>query len=336
MYGKKLTLYDVLEVSRQAKQAEIASAYRKLSGELRQEKAAPDAKRSALLHEAHEVLSDPARREAYDKSLRAPSFIHATIRRDQPAMWIAAIAALAVTGTVLVVALRSPSDAAIEALPASQIASTASVATGRVQSIDVSGKVTPLGLAFAIGPGLMVTSCHGLKPGAQLLVHIAPRSQPARVASSESETGFCKLAVDGVGSWPLALRGFGPQVNEKVYATQLNAKGEIVLQEAVVKRVVNEPNASFIETSRAVAAGSEGGPLLDLRGRVVGMATTSRHIGLPRDWIDDVPRRRSPSAVDTQGKVVDTPASRGDAVGKQLDNIKAGRDEGIDKAASGK
>ena len=49
MYGKKITLYDVLEVSRDAMQTDIVRAYRKLSGQLQKETAAPDRKREALL-----------------------------------------------------------------------------------------------------------------------------------------------------------------------------------------------------------------------------------------------------------------------------------------------
>jgi hypothetical protein len=293
MYGKKITLYDVLEVSRHARHTDIVRAYRALSGQLRQETAAPDAKRAALLHEAYEVLTDPARREAYDKSLRKPAFLGVSVERDRAAKGIAAIAALAVMAIALYFAFRVERDPALEPLPVNQVASTTSVATGRLQSIDVSGKVTPIGLAFAIGPGEMLTSCHGLRPGAQLVVHIPPRSQPARVASTGSERGICKLAVDGVGSWPLHIRGFGPHVDEKVYATSLNAAGEVRLEEAVVKRVVNAPNVSVIETSIPVAAGTEGGPLLDMRGQVVGMATPLGHIGLPRAWIDGVRGDRS-------------------------------------------
>ena len=333
MYGKKITLYDVLEVSSNAKQTDIVRAYRKLSGHLQKDTAAPDRKREALLREAYEILSDPERRVAYDKSIRKP-FLVVTNEHDRPAKWIAAIAGLIVMAIALYLAFRSERDPVGEPLPVSQIASTTSVATGRLSSIDISGKVTPLGLAFAIAPGVMVASCHGLEPGAQLLVHILPRALPARVASTEGDLGICKLTVDGVGSWPLLPRGFGPHVSERIYATNISPGGELVLQEGVVKRVVNEPKVSIIETSRPVTPGAEGGPLLDMRGRVVGLAVPSRYIALPRAWVDDEPKRRAPAPTQPQDRVVDAPSSREEATGRKVDSLKAARDEAIDKAAA--
>jgi DnaJ-like protein/trypsin-like peptidase len=342
MYGQKITLYDVLEVRRDAKHTDIVRAYRKHTGQLEQETAPPDPKRRALLHEAYEVLSDPERREVYDKSLRKPTFLGVSARAEGPAKIVAAVAGLAVMSVALYLALRSERDPAAEPLPKSQVASTASVATGRVRGIDVSGKITPLGLAFAIKQGVMVSNCEGVKPGSQLVVEIPPRSLPARVVSSGGVLGTCQLAVEGVGAFPLPLRGFGPHVNEKVYATNINAGGELVLRETKVRRVVDAPEAQIIETPIVVAMGDEGGPLLDMLGRVVGLAAPSRHIGIPREWADDAPARRAPEpeaqeAKDTkQTKMVDAPSRDPEAVGRKVDSIKAGRDDAIDKAAGGK
>lgn len=340
MYGDKITLYDVLQVPRDAMQADIVRAYRKHTGKLAQETAPPDPKRQALLHEAYEVLTDPDRRAAYDKSIRQPTFLGVSARAEQPAKWVAAIAGLAVMSVALYLAFRDNRDPALTPLPQSQVASTASVSTGRVRAIDVSGAVTPIGLAFAIRPGVMAANCTALKPGAQLVVDIPPRSIPARVVASGGAHGTCQLAVEGAGSWPLPMRGFGPHVNEKVYVTKIGPAGELQLRETKVQRVVSSPDASVIETHLPVAAGDEGGPMLDLMGRVVGMAAPARHIGIPQDWSSDVPERRAPApepAAEAEGKkVVDAPPREAAAVGQKVDSMKAARDEAIDKAAAGK
>jgi hypothetical protein len=345
MYGKKLTLYDVLEVSRDAKQTEIVRAYRILSGHFKKETAAPDPKREALLHQAYEILSDPDRRDAYDRSLRKPSFLGVTTERDRPAKWIAAAAALVGLAFAVYFAFRTERDVASEPLPQGQVASSASLATGRLVSIDISGKSTPIGLAFAIAPGVMATSCHGLKPGAQLVVQIPPRSLPARVEAGGVPPAFCTLGVEGAGSWPLKLRGFGPNGNEKLYATSINAAGDLLLKEVVARRVMAEDGMSVIETSHPVGHGMEGGPLLDSLGRVVGMAVPSRHVGLPRVWIDDVPEKRAPAAASKREAVVDAPVpapaptaagTPAEGMAGRYDSVKSARDAAIDRAAAGK
>jgi len=123
--------------------------------------------------------------------------------------------------------------------------------------------------------------------------------------------------------------------------TNINARGELVLRETHVQRVVNSPEAQIIETAIAVAAGDEGGPLLDMMGRVIGMAAPARYIGIPRGWSEDAPVRPASEAAPAQAtdtgkkKGADAQPREAAAVGKRLDDIKAGRDERIDKAAGG-
>jgi hypothetical protein len=103
---------------------------------------------------------------------------------------------------------------------------------------------------------------------------------------------------------------------------------------------------SVIETSHPVGHGTEGGPLLDSLGRVVGMAVPSRHVGLPRRWIDDVPEKRAPAAAAPKREaMVDAPApapastaagTPAEGMAGRYDSVKSARDAAIDRAAAGK
>src|SRR5437762_11659758 len=70
----KKTLYDILELPRNATPTEVLRAYQRLRKQQREGATAADARTQGLWHEAYEVLSDDARRAAYDASLSDPTF----------------------------------------------------------------------------------------------------------------------------------------------------------------------------------------------------------------------------------------------------------------------
>ena len=65
----QINYYEVLGVRRDASQAEIRNAYRRLAKERHPDSPGGDAREFALLQEAHEVLSDPERRRRHDEEL---------------------------------------------------------------------------------------------------------------------------------------------------------------------------------------------------------------------------------------------------------------------------
>jgi len=301
MPAPRQTHYDVLGIPRTAKLTDVGRAYNRLKSDMQKEHAAPDPKRAALLKEAYEALSDLERREAYDKSLVATQRRKGT---KGAAVWGVAIAAGTAATVVAYFALRPPPEKPAGARSTADIAHAATLAVARVQRLDISGTATPIGLAFAIDDGVLVTSCHGVAPTAQLVVNLAPRLSPARVASVDEKLGLCKLAAEGVGSRPLPMSGAMPRAGETVYATKVNAVGEVALIEGQVKRVIHEPNGNVIDSTIPVVPERAGGPLLDVFGRVVAVASFSnadgqgRHMAMPSAWIAETsaPRVAPPVA----------------------------------------
>ena len=333
MPSPKQTWYEVLGVARDAKLTDIGRAYNRHKSDMQKDKAPPDPKRAALLKEAFDALSDPERRAAYDASLDVRK---SAFRRR----WAIATAAVV---TVLAAAafhfLQRPPVPQNPARSVEEILADAARAVGRVEAIDISGRVTPVGLAVAIEEGVMVTSCQGLPPGTQIVVSIPPRSMPARVATVDNELGLCKLAVEGVGSRPLALGAGEPKVGQKVYAARVNSVGQVALTEGKVKNVLASPKGKTVESSIAVTPGNGGSPLLDVYGRVVGIATLptseaqGRHVPVPVAWVTQARDIREPPVAPaaTQPQPL-TPPSSTPRVPKSVEDLAPERRERLEKA----
>jgi hypothetical protein len=287
------THYDILGVAPDARPAEIARAHERLVAEFARDTTPPDPRREALIAEAFAVLSDPARRAEYDRSLASTA-----VRPAPPGLRRAiaggAVAALGVAAfATWLLAGRSPAPTVAER-PKAEVFAEASRSVGRMQAFELSGKPIATGIAFAVAPGLMATSCEGLAPGAQVVVRIGSREVPARIDAADESLGLCRLAVDGAASWPLP-GGPTPRAGDKVYVVGLSGAGEVELAEGRVKRVSAVGGRSIVDAGVSVPAGHGGRPLLDASGRVVAAAVASPagaapvHVAIPADWATAVP-----------------------------------------------
>ncbi len=325
------TLYDLLGVSPNAKLTDITRAYNRHKSEVTRDTAPPDLKRETLIREAYETLSDDARRAAYDASLVV---VDRGERSRARAAWFGVIG-LVLAGAGIYF-FKPPPEPVVAARTSQEIFAEASPSIGRVHSIDVTGSSLPVGMAFAIGDGTLVTTCEGITPTSQLVVKIPPRSIPARVATVDAELGLCRLAVEGVGSRPLDLSRRDPRTGDLVYAAKVNAAGGLYLAPGKVKNVVSGPK----KVVEANASGIRGAPLLDMEGHVVAIATNGegRHIPVPAAWVDEAraPRREAtPSQPEPATQPSGAPGSY-PVVPKTIDDIPPERREKIEKAYSGR
>lgn len=289
MYGGKQTLYDVLELRRGATDAEILRAYQLLQVEMKKGISTPDPQRVALVHEAYEVLSDAQRRAEYDRSLKNLKFFGVTpdAGPSRKGLIFAAVAILAAAGLYFVMAPSGP-----KRTKADEILAAASFSVGQLQALDVSGRARTLGLAAATGEGTMVTTCHGIPRGAQLVVRFEERTAGARVTLGDAELDICKLQGDGVGSQPLRVSDVSPKAGDKVYALKVDASAKLTLVDGSVKQLVASSKGSVIEITIPIAPEASGGPLLDADGRMVGITTAphdygeGKNVALPAAWIN--------------------------------------------------
>jgi hypothetical protein len=258
--------YRLLGLTRNAKPEEIRRAYERLRAAMREEAAAPDPRRVVLLQNAYEVLSDEARRREYDASLRDARPPRPVRHRAWEAAILGAVLILAAIFYFMGRGRDEPPRAEAEIL------SAVSVAVGRAHAVDVAGRATPLGLAFATAPGRLVTACMPLAPNAALLVRIGSRDVPARVGDASGTKGYCTLDAPETGSWPLELARALPAEGDKVYAARVAASGEVTLAEGRVDRIERAARGAVLELSGEAARAERGAPILDEQGRVAAMS----------------------------------------------------------------
>lgn len=337
MAGPKQSLYEILGIQPDANDLDIGLAYQKRNFEL--QRATPhDPHGEALVRQAYEVLSNSKRRAAYDASLvtaaekaaavdqaQSPDLVleggeeeegKARMKRYIP------LAAAAVAILVLIFfALRMgrtpeapkvATEPVVEApkpvppppppkpLGAQQILPAALPSVGRVLSYEMSGRAVPVGLAIAIEPGAMITTCHGLSANSQLVVRHGAESLSANLSATDEVLDLCKLTVTGMNARPIEVAAEEAKAGDKIFALGANAKGEFALTEGTVKQVRMGTNVKLLEVSMPIAPGGSGGAVFDVYGRLVGIATTPhRHganlnVAISSAWISQMRTRDRP------------------------------------------
>ena len=293
-HGGKDSLYEILGVYRSSSAKDIERAYRRLKAQAEKDASPPE--ELTLLRQAHEVLSDPQKRAAYDASLRSDEFLRPEGPKAGPTMrwWpIAAIAALALVGLYFL--LRPGADP--DRIP-EEITAAAAPSVGRVHVIDIQGRASPHANAFAIDKGVMLTTCQGFRANTQVVVKFGARTASASLSRAEPKRNLCRLAVVGAGSWPLGINAAGPEAGDRAYAVSTSAAGDTVLTPIRVRALLPVEGGQALELSEPVEPTQSGGPVLDTRGRVIGVLATQhsfvgKNIALPAAWVEEL--RRAPA-----------------------------------------
>ncbi len=332
MASQKKTLYEILGIPQDANSLDIGLAYQRRTAELNL--AVPqDPHAMAFVHQAHEVLANPARRAAYDASLvtasekaaaagQAPDLLlEGGEEEEQPRhkKFIPLIGAAVAILIVLFFVLRggkSPEAPKVEPvveapkplppppppkpLAAKQILPASLLSVGRVMSYEMSGRAVPVGLAIAVEPGTMVTTCHGIAGNSQMVVRYGAESLSATLSATDEVLDLCKLAVSGMTARPIEIAADEAKANDKVYVLGANAAGEYALTEGTVKATRIASGVKVLELSVPIAPTASGGAVFDVYGRLVGIATTPHRFGanvnaaISSAWISQMRTRGRP------------------------------------------
>ena len=156
----------------------------------------------------------------------------------------------------------------------------ASPAVVFITQVDAAGKTTSLASGFLVSPnGIVVTNHHVIDPD-QGAVHIrvkVPRGDvytDVRVVYAEPRRDFAVIALRATGLPALPVGDSDKiEVGDRVIAIG-NPKGlELTLTEGIIESVRLDPQAGyrFIQHQAPISPGSSGGPLLNMKGEVIGI-----------------------------------------------------------------
>lgn len=146
---------------------------------------------------------------------------------------------------------------------------------------------TSRGSGFIINPAGYVLTAHHVIEGAQEIeVRLATRRRlRARVLASEPQIDVALLKIDAGEALPVLPLGDSSklEVGELVASVAYPFGRESSLSLGIVSRRPRLQGApfsfDFIQTDASASAGSSGGPLVDARGRAVGMITMASQSG---------------------------------------------------------
>ncbi|MBN8766090.1 MAG: tetratricopeptide repeat protein [Thiobacillus sp.] len=163
---------------------------------------------------------------------------------------------------------------------------------------DAQGKTQGQASATSLGNDVAVTQCD-LLSGADNWVVIQDRHVFTAYPRERDEArNLCRLDVPGLRATQLSIVPFEEvRVGQRVYAIG-NALGlGLSLSEGLVSGIRDIGNESWIQTTAALAPGSEGGALFDENGRLLGMTDYRKRDGqninfaAPAAWLPQIVER---------------------------------------------
>lgn len=132
-----------------------------------------------------------------------------------------------------------------------------------------------LGSGFIIGNGRVVTNLHvieGAKYGSVFISGSSVKHKIEGYLSIDKQNDLAILSVPTLIGKPIQLASINPEVGEKIYAIG-NPKGlSGTISEGIVSGIRDLGNKKLIQITAPISPGSSGGPVLNTKGEVIGVA----------------------------------------------------------------
>lgn len=195
-----------------------------------------------------------------------------------------------------------------------------------LRGYDAYGNVTTQGSGFYFGAGRIATNYHVVR-GAVRVTIVDAAGETVREATSaealDERLDLAVLAAPGRRGDGLSLHTFLPEIGDRVFAYG-SPKGLYgTMTDGIVSAVRDRGGRTVIQISAPLSPGSSGGPVLDERGRVIGVTVSSVRGGQNLNFA--VPARELAQLGARGGRRVEFPI---DAVPAQVVRASGERGEG--------
>ncbi|HUV68847.1 MAG TPA: trypsin-like peptidase domain-containing protein [Terracidiphilus sp.] len=137
---------------------------------------------------------------------------------------------------------------------------------------DSTGTPTALGSAFLVRPRILITNAHVVDSGTPVLA-VGPVRIPLKVLRIDKVHDLAEMSVDvDLTSKPLSLSTEHVIPGEQIFAIG-NPEGlEKSISQGIISGLRKKDGNDFIQISSPISHGSSGGPILNTKGEVVGVA----------------------------------------------------------------
>lgn len=171
----------------------------------------------------------------------------------------------------------APSAARGQDLTPREIAASAQRATVQIRALDARGGVAGLGSGFFVTPdGTLVTNFHVIEDAHALQVETFDGQVYDNVyyvtSDPRRDVAVLKVPVEGAGSLRLGSDTTAV-VGAEVFAMGNPLGQTATFSDGLVSATRTVEGVSMIQISAPISSGSSGGPVMDARGEVIGVAT---------------------------------------------------------------
>lgn len=135
-----------------------------------------------------------------------------------------------------------------------------------------NGNPDALGSAFLVAPRVLVTNAHVAEAGSPVLA-VGPVRIPLKIIRIDRKNDLATLSADAdLTSTPLPLASVAPHPGDQIFAIG-NPEGlEKTISEGIISGIRRIDDRSLLQITSPISHGSSGGPILNPKGEVVGVA----------------------------------------------------------------
>lgn len=189
---------------------------------------------------------------------------------------------------------------------------------------DAQGSVVSQGSGFFVGPGKIVTNHHVIQGSSSGVVKLIRKQEPIVIDTVLAVDEGKDLALISVGTFPGTPLPVAAQdtvdVGSRVYAIGNPLGLEGTFSEGIISGVRTFDEFSLLQITAPISPGSSGGPIVNDKGQLVGVAVATfmegqnLNFAIPGKYVKELlnmpPQRLTLSQVPCQGKTSQISESR--------------------------